>query len=845
MKETNCELMNLALAPYLFFLFLSVTGCLFTAFYAWRRRHLQAASIFALLMLAAGWWTFFYGFQLLSTTLITKLFWFNIKQIGASMLGPSVFLLAIQFTRIRIRHFKLLLAALLIEPIGSQIIFWTNGSHGWAGTPMLIIERFPFPLLYFERGPWFWFSIFVGYFLLTTATLILAARLPGADKFYRRQLTMLLLGLLVPWVAGSLRVLGFYNWHLFEATTFFFPISAAFIGLGLFRYQMWQLGPVAYSAVFSSIRDGIVVLDEDGRILKLNAIAEEILGLEESACYGQLISQVLPLPEPLLLDDTPQKMELLLEREGNGRYLEIYRNKITSDIYNSTGHLLILYDVTDRKEAEKAHRFSEERYRTIFETDSAATLILEEDMTVSLANDRFAALVGYSRQEIEGKMKWTQFVHEEDVPPMMAYHRQRRLQGNHAPSEYEFRLVSREGEPINAYISVALIPGSTTSVASILDITERKLAEQLLQQRATDLEAAVRSEQERSAIILESVSDAIAVSNLEDRIVYVNPAFTRLTGYTMDELLNQLPTTVLNGRLPQQIWNSLQRALLHRTVWEAEIQIKRKNGTVYEADVLVAPMYDGDGKLIGHVSSHRDMTPAKRMEESRRSFITNISHELRTPVTNIKLYTDLLHRHFDSERRQQYFEVLDSQIERLENLIQSTIEIVDLENETKVLTRKRIQWESLFESLQMRVQTKAIAKNVSLKFDPAITQLPSVLGDTRLLSRALYELIQNALNFTPAKGQVIVSGVVRREEQDNANWLTISVCDDGPGIDATEQKYIFDRFFRGKRAATGHIPGTGLGLSMVKLIAEAHNGRITLTSSPDKGTSFTLWLPLT
>lgn len=70
---------------------------------------------------------------------------------------------------------------------------------------------------------------------------------------------------------------------------------------------------------------------------------------------------------------------------------------------------------------------------------------------------------------------------------MMAYHRQRRLQGNHAPSEYEFRLVSREGEPINAYISVALIPGSTTSVASILDITERKLAEQLLQQRATDL----------------------------------------------------------------------------------------------------------------------------------------------------------------------------------------------------------------------------------------------------------------------------------------------------------------------------------------------------------------------
>lgn len=837
--------MNLALAPYLFFLSLSVTVCLFLAFYAWRRRHVRTAAVFSLLTLSAGWWAFFYGFELLATTFSAKLFWFNLKQIGASILWPGILILAIQFTHVRIRHFKLLLAVLLVEPIGTQLVFWTNSLHGWAGTSFLVTDSFPFALLHFEYSPWFWFHIFAGQLLLTTATLILAARLPGAEKIYRRQLTMLLLGLLIPWLVGSLSTLGFYNWHLFDATTFFFPISAVFIGLGLFRHQLWQLTPVAYSAVFSSIRDGIVVLDDDGRILKLNPTAEDILGLAETECYGQHISQILPLPEQDLLTDASQKMELLLEREGNGRYLEIYSTKIASDIYTSTGHLLILYDVTDQKEAEKARQSSEERYRTIFETDSAATLILEEDMTISLANDRFAALVGYSRQEIEGKMKWTRFVHEADLLHMTAYHRARRQQGSSVPSEYEFRLLTREGDVKNAYVSVALIPGSATSVASLLDITERKLAEQLLQQRATDLEAAVRSEQERSAIILESVSDAIAVSNLENKIVYVNPAFTHLTGYTMDELLGQLPTSILNGRLPQPLWNSLQRALLHRTVWEGEIQIRRKNGTVYDANVLVAPMYDGNGKLIGHVSSHRDITPTKRVEESRRSFITNISHELRTPVTNIKLYTDLLHRHFSTDRREQYFEVLASQIERLENLIQSTIEIVDLENETKVLTRERVQWETLFESLRLRVQTKAIAQNVSLKFESSIVQLPAVLGDTRLLSRALYELIQNALNFTPAEGQVTVSGMITRQEQDNPNWLTISVCDDGPGIDAAEQKYIFDRFFRGNRAATGHIPGTGLGLSMVKLIAEAHNGRITLTSTPGQGSTFTLWLPLT
>jgi PAS domain S-box-containing protein len=466
-------------------------------------------------------------------------------------------------------------------------------------------------------------------------------------------------------------------------------------------------------------------------------------------------------------------------------------------------------------------------------------------MTISLANDRFASLTGYARQEIEGKKKWTEFVHADDLQKMKDYHQARRQQNanlSDVPDEYEFRLLNREGETIDVFVSVALIPDSSISIASLIDITDRKLAEQLLQQRAADLEVAVRGEQERSAIILQSVNDAIAVSDLDARTVFINRAFSQLTGYSMEETLGKHATFIVNGRIPEQIMTALRKALFNQAVWEGELQFKRKDDTVYDAAVLIAPMRDGLGKLIGHVSSHRDITESKRLEESRRRFITNISHELRTPVTNLKLYIDLLQRHFNTARREQYFTTLNEQIKRLESIIQNSVEIISLEDKQKELVRQPIQWEILSENLQTRLLPQALEKNITLEVSPELADLPVMIGDPQQITQALYELIYNALNFTYGGGHVTVSGAVQTEGAEE--WLTLSVHDNGPGIAPSEQSRIFDRFYRGQQAEAGHIPGTGLGLNMVSLIAQAHNGRLTLESYLGQGSTFTLWFPL-
>ncbi|MBK8905498.1 MAG: PAS domain S-box protein [Anaerolineaceae bacterium] len=838
--------MNLALAPYLFALYISISVCWFLAFYTWRRRHLQAAVPFAAAMFFAGLWAFFYGLELVAPSLESKLFWFNLKQLGILAVAPSVFLATLAFTRLRISYPRLLLVLLLIEPVVSLIIYWTNSWHGLAGTPRLVTDVLPFAVLYFAYGPWYWLRLFASYFLLLVATQILVVQIPGANKIYRRQLILILAGLLLPWLLGSLSILRVGNLEYLNVPTFFLPIASVFLGMGLFRYGLLQLTPVAYSAVFSSIRDGIIVLDQNFRIAELNPAALLMLGRKERALIGQSITDVFPIWDQSQLSqeffEQNQSLEFYYEHGGQYRYLEVHSGVIMSSMLDAAGTVLILYDVTDRKLAEKARQVLEDRYRTIFETDSAATIILEEDMTISLANDEFARLAGYARQELEGKKKWTTFVHPEDVETMKQYHIKRRQNGEEVPDKYEFRFVDRNGRIKNVFVSVALVPNSRISIASMLDITDRKLAEQLLQQRATDLEAAVRSEQERSAIILRSVNDAIAVSDLSYKVAYVNPAFTRLSGYSQEEALGKPVSFILNGRIPQPIWRGLQGAVVDQTIWEGELQLKRKDGTVYEAAVLIAPMRDGRGQLIGYVSSHRDITQAKRLEESRRRFITNISHELRTPVTNIKLYTELLKRNFQTTRRDRYFATLNEQIERLESIIQNSLEIVYLEDEQKELHREVIHWEMLSESLQTRLQPQATEKKITLHFASQIAQLPPIIGDPQRISQAVYELIHNAISFTPAGGEVTIAGAVQQEQ--DGPYLTLSIKDNGPGIALAEQSRIFDRFYRGKQAESAQIPGTGLGLSMVTLIAQAHNGRLTVNSHPGEGSTFTLWFPL-
>lgn len=351
----------------------------------------------------------------------------------------------------------------------------------------------------------------------------------------------------------------------------------------------------------------------------------------------------------------------------------------------------------------------------------------------------------------------------------------------------------------------------------------------------------IRTEQEKSEGILRSVGEAIALMDLDLRIQYVNEAYTALTGFTLDEVKDRDPTTVGPVVQSDQVRQVLRRAMARGNVWRGETVARRKDGRSYDAMLTVAPVMDGEGQVTGYVASHQDISPQKELERARRQFMTNVSHELRTPVANIKLYTDLLQQGAAGDRPEHYLGVLGEQAERLSRLIQGILEMITLDSGQAARTWNKVTLSTLVHDTTIRFQDRAEAAGVELVLDPLPPDLPTVTGDQVRLGQALGELVKNAVTFTPRGGRVRIR--VATADSEGRTWATIAVQDTGPGVPAEEQPRVFDRFFRGLLTEPGHIPGTGLGLSMAREILRAHGGRVTLESSSADGSTFILWLP--
>ncbi len=269
-------------------------------------------------------------------------------------------------------------------------------------------------------------------------------------------------------------------------------------------------------------------------------------------------------------------------------------------IFNIAGQIVeyqsIGKDITDRKNVEEELRRSEDLYRTIFSTTGAATIIIAPDTTVLLANPCWEALTGIPRAEQEHRLSWTAFFKGDDAARMKKYHDDRRQDPSLAPMIYESRLIDAERNVHHCIVHVQMIPGTQNSVASLLDITERKAAEDALR----------RSEQDYRSII-ENMQDAFYRTDPAGNLIMVSPSFARQFGYAEQEILGKNIRENFYIR-PEERDELLRDLAKSGKVQGYRVTLKQKDGTPIIVSVTSQYYYDGDGKIAGIEGILHDIT---------------------------------------------------------------------------------------------------------------------------------------------------------------------------------------------------------------------------------------------
>ncbi len=221
----------------------------------------------------------------------------------------------------------------------------------------------------------------------------------------------------------------------------------------------------------------------------------------------------------------------------------------------------------------------------------------------------------------------------------------------------------------------------------------------------------------------------------------------------------------------------------------------------------------------------------------KSKFVSDVSHEFRTPIATLKLYLDLLANN-DPEKLARYRQVMQAQVDRLERLIEDILDLSQMEAESLNISFMPVDLNDIAEQVALTLRPQALENGLELTFDPD-PALPTVLGQTDRLAQVVTNLVANAINYTPS-GQV----GVKTYREDDGRIAYLQVRDTGVGINPEEQPCLFNRFFRGERTRRLDKPGTGLGLAIVKEIVERHSGWVEVESEIDKGSTFLVCLPV-
>ncbi len=487
--------------------------------------------------------------------------------------------------------------------------------------------------------------------------------------------------------------------------------------------------------------------------------------------------------------------------------------------------------------ADEALRRSEERYRLLFERNLAGVFRSTLDGILQDCNDACARILGYAtKEELLSQSVKNIYC---DVADRNSYIAQ--LQKEKNVTNIEFQYKRKDGSSIWVLENASLVEPDHGEPAFIegtfFDITKRKRAE---------------AENARLMTAIEQSADEVMITDIQGNIEYVNPAFTRITGYSREEALGQNPRILKSGRQDTEFYDHLWKTILRGEVWHGEVVNRRKDGSLYTEEMDIAPVRNHQGGITHFIATKQDVTARLQLEEQFRQaqkmeavgrLAAGVAHDFNNLLTVINGYSQLL---LDRLEPQSPFRVNVTEVLKAgESATALTRQLLAF-GRRQVLAPKVLDLNETVRNLQktlLRLIGEDVECRTALQAD-----LWKVRADPGQIEQIIMNLAVNARDAMPQGGTLTVETANIDLDATYASthsgitpgcYVVLSMSDTGVGMDGETQARIFEPFFTTKEPGKG----TGLGLAMVYGIVKQSGGHIWVYSEPGKGSTFKIYLP--
>ncbi len=653
------------------------------------------------------------------------------------------------------------------------------------------------------------------------------------------------------------------------------------------------------NAIFNSANFSSIATDAKGVIQIFNVGAERMLGYTATEVMNKITPADISDPQEVITRAEALSVELGTPITPGFEALVFKASRGIEDIYELTyirkdgsrfpavvsvtalrdeeddiiGYLLIGTDNTARKQAEEALLKAGALQSAIFNSANFSSIATDAKGVIQIFNVGAERMLGYTAAEVMNKITPADISDPQEVVARakelsaeletlitpgfeaLAFKASRGIE-----DIYELTYIRKDGSRFPAVVSVTALRDDQGAIIGYLLIGTDNTARKQIEAEQMQLSQRLRDHQFYTRSLFECNIDAIMTTDPSSIITDVNKQMEMLTGCTRDELIGAPFKNYFTD--PDRAETSIKQVLSEKKVTNRELTARARDGKETVVSINATTFYDRDRKLQGVFAAARDVTERKRLDQvlneknieleraksvaektnrAKTDFLANMSHELRTPLNSVIGFSEVLQDQMFGTINEKQREYLNNILTSGRHLLSLINDILDLSKVESGKMKLEVSTFSLRETVDdslVMLREKALKNGIGLHMDLAPQADVNIVADQRKVKQILFNLISNAVKFTTAGGDIVVSAVRDGE------FIEVTVADTGLGVKEEDIPKLFHPFTQLESVYTKQYEGTGLGLALTRQLVELHGGRVWVKSEFGTGSRFSFTIPL-